>query len=196
MNGTINTVLLALILVIVSIMAIAQFTGGDGASTSKKKASAKEQKITDKKKVDNPFAQQTEENPFEQKKDPLADANAAPTGPTTSMKFDNSEHDFGPIYEGDKVEHTFKFTNTGSEPLIISNAKGSCGCTVPKWPKEPLGPGETGEMLVSFDSKGKPGSQTKTVTVTANTEPAVSRLTIKAEVAKKEGEPSVSVPAN
>ena len=111
------------------------------------------------------------------------------------MKFAEVEHHFGDITEGEKVETRFEFTNTGKEPLIISNAKGSCGCTVPKWPKEPIAPGETGELLVSFDSKGKPGSQTKTVTVTANTEPAVTRLTIKAEVAKPDGEPSVSIPA-
>jgi hypothetical protein len=92
--------------------------------------------------------------------------------------------------DGEKVEHTYTFTNTGSEPLVISNAKGSCGCTVPSWPKEPIAPGATGEILVRFDSKGKGrvggGAQTKTVTITANTTPPDTRITIKGKVNKEE----------
>jgi len=63
---------------------------------------------------------------------------AVPAGPTTSIEFADNEFDYGTIQEGDVVEHVYKFTNTGTEPLIISNAKGSCGCTVPQWPKEPI----------------------------------------------------------
>ena len=59
------------------------------------------------------------------------------------------------------------FKNTGKTPLVISNAKGSCGCTVPEWPKEPVAPGATAELLVKFNSKGKPNQQQKTVTITA-----------------------------
>ena len=113
---------------------------------------------------------------------------ATPTGPTTTMNFAESTFDFGTIDEGEKVSHVYEFTNTGNEPLVISNAKGSCGCTVPKWPKSPIAPGETGEILVEFNSKGKTGKQTKRVTITANTDPAQSFLTITGQVNKKAAE--------
>ena len=105
-------------------------------------------------------------------------ANAAPVGPTTTITFDESEFNFGTVDAGEVVEHTYTFTNTGSEPLVISNAKGSCGCTVPDWPKEPVMPGATGEIRVKFDSKGKNKAQKKKVTITANTEPAQTFLYI------------------
>ena len=78
--------------------------------------------------------------------------------------------------------------NTGDEPLIITIAKGSCGCTVPSWPKEPIAPGTTGEFVVRFDSKGKAGFQAKRVTITANTDPVNTYLTVKGQViaSKKE----------
>lgn len=106
--------------------------------------------------------------------------------PKTTMSFEGETHDFGDINEGDKVKHIFKFTNTGAEPLIINSAKGSCGCTVPEWPKEPIPPGQAGEILVEFNSKGKKNKQTKTVTINANTDPNPTRLTIKANVAPLE----------
>ncbi len=109
-----------------------------------------------------------------------------PTGPTTTIEFSESEFDFGTIDEGEKVSHTYKFTNTGTEPLIIKDAKGSCGCTVPSWPKDPVLPGATGEMLVEFNSKGKAGSQNKRVTITANTNPGQTFINIKGEVNKAE----------
>lgn len=112
---------------------------------------------------------------------------AAPVGPTTSMEFDETTYDYGVIDQGEKANHTYKFKNTGSEPLVISNAKGSCGCTVPQWPKEPIPPGGTGEIEVSFDSKGKKGKQTKRVTITANTDPAQTFLTITGNVNAPEG---------
>ena len=110
---------------------------------------------------------------------------ASPTGPTTTMEFPETTFDFGEVDEGEKVSHVYKFTNTGSEPLVISNAKGSCGCTVPKWPKNPIAPGETGDILVEFNSKGKTGKQTKRVTITANTDPAQTFLTITGQVNKQ-----------
>ncbi len=112
---------------------------------------------------------------------PVAEAEEA-MGPSTSVEFEESEWDFGKITDGDKVQHNFQFKNTGSEPLTIKNAKGSCGCTVPEWPREPIAPGESGEIKVEFNSKKKPGKQTKRVTITANTEPPQSYLTIKADV--------------
>lgn len=109
----------------------------------------------------------------------------APEGPLPAFTFQEEEYDFGTINEGDIVEHTFTFTNTGEAPLIIESARASCGCTVPSWPKEPIAVGETGEIQVRFDSKGKPNVQNKTVTITANSYPKISRLRIKAFVTPK-----------
>ncbi|MCB0632767.1 MAG: DUF1573 domain-containing protein [Lewinella sp.] len=111
----------------------------------------------------------------------------APTGPTTTMAFEELTFDFGTVAEGEKVSHTYKFTNTGNEPLVLSDAKGSCGCTVPKWPKDPIAPGATGKILVEFNSKGKKNKQNKKVTITANTEPAQSFLYIKGDVTPEPG---------
>lgn len=105
-----------------------------------------------------------------------------PTGPTTTVQFNESEFDFGTVDQGESVTHLYKFKNTGNEPLIISSAKGSCGCTVPKWPNEPIAPGKEGEILVEFDTKGKSGMQNKKVTITANTNPQQSFIYIKGTV--------------
>ena len=121
--------------------------------------------------------------------------NQVPTGPTTTMVFEQTDFDFGSVKEGEKVKHTYKFKNTGKEPLIISTAKGSCGCTVPKWPSEPIPPGGSGVIDVEFDSKGKPGKQAKRVTVTANTVPAQSFLNITGNVEKDPNAPSQAAPA-
>lgn len=126
---------------------------------------------------------------FDQGNIPGTNVNAAsvPTGPTTTLEYEKEgRFDFGIVDEGEIVKHVFKFKNTGNEPLVISNAKGSCGCTVPTWPKEPVPPGSTGEINVEFNSKGKPGMQSKRVTVTANTNPTETFLEIKGEVRPKE----------
>ena len=121
---------------------------------------------------------------------PAVTTPAVPAGPATTMTFDEPTFDFGEIMDGDKVEHMFTFKNTGKEPLIISNAKGSCGCTVPQWPKDPIKPGEIGEIKVVYNSKnkGKVGGkpETKTVTITANTTPPETRIFIKGTVDKEE----------
>lgn len=103
-----------------------------------------------------------------------------------SPKFSFSEEafDFGTITEGDVAKHDFEFTNSGDAPLIITNAQGSCGCTVPEWPREPIAPGETGIIHVEFNSKGKPGNNQKEVTLSANTEPNTYVLKISAQVNK------------
>lgn len=101
------------------------------------------------------------------------------------MTFEEKEFDFGTIKEGDKVEHIFTFKNTGASDLVIADAKGSCGCTVPDYKKDPIKPGETSTMKVTFDSAGKPGPQQKTVTIAANTATGSELLTIKANVTAK-----------
>ncbi len=110
-----------------------------------------------------------------------------PDGPLPTIKFNEELHDFGTIKDGDVVEHVFTFVNEGEAPLIISDAKATCGCTVPEWPKQPIAVGATGEIKVRFNSKNKPGVQNKTVTLTANTWPTTQRVRIKANVVK-EGE--------
>ncbi|MBX2945713.1 MAG: DUF1573 domain-containing protein [Cyclobacteriaceae bacterium] len=84
------------------------------------------------------------------------------------LTFEKNTHDFGDIFQGDQVEHVFKFTNTGNEPLIISNIQVTCGCTAPSWPKNPIPPGGKGEIKIGFNSTGKMGRQNKTVTVVSN----------------------------
>lgn len=107
---------------------------------------------------------------------------AAASGPTTEMTFTAPSHDFGNIKQDSENRHIFTFTNTGSEPLVIENAKGSCGCTVPQYPKEPIAPGETGEIEVVYKPGKQLNKQSKTVTITANTEPRTTTLSISATV--------------
>jgi hypothetical protein len=104
----------------------------------------------------------------------------------TSIKFDRLVHDFGRINEGEKVKTVFRFTNTGKNPLIISNAQGSCGCTVAIWPQHPVKAGGTDEIVVAFDSHDKHGEVEKTVTVVANTNPASTVLTIKSTIVPRD----------
>mgnify|MGYP001160064238 CR=1 FL=1 len=90
--------------------------------------------------------------------------------------------DFGTITQGESVSMTFRFKNVGKSNLIISSAQGSCGCTVPEWPKEPIAPGAEGTIDVTFNSTGKQGLQNKTITLVANTIPNTKVIAIKGEV--------------
>ena len=130
-------------------------------------------------------------NPSEEKKPTLstdlvtnpntAEENVKSTlGPQFS--FETELHDFGQLIDGEKVSYSFKFTNSGDQPLIISNAKGSCGCTVPNWPKDPIQPGESGTIDVTFNSSGRTGKQNKAITLTANTNPSRKVINITSEV--------------
>jgi hypothetical protein len=94
------------------------------------------------------------------------------------ITFENETHDYGTIKQGADGSCEFKFKNTGKEPLIISNAKGSCGCTVPTYPKEPIMKGETGLIKVHYDTK-RVGAFTKTVTINSNAKTDTKVLTIK-----------------
>ncbi len=106
----------------------------------------------------------------------------ADTVNVAKITFEETTHNFGTVKEGEKVEHVYKFKNTGKVPLVITNAKGSCGCTVPDWPEKPIAVGDSGEIKVVFNSNGKPGNQRKTVTVTANTFPTTTRVNIEGVV--------------
>lgn len=106
-----------------------------------------------------------------------------PAGPVTSIEFlVGDRFNFGKIKSGEKARHVFKFKNTGKEPLIIADAKASCGCTTPSWPKEPIAPGKVGELVVVFDSSGKFGGQSKRVTIVANTSPPETYCYMEGEV--------------
>ena len=98
------------------------------------------------------------------------------------FKFDTETYDFGTITQGEKVSFSFKFKNTGGSSMIITSAKGHCGCTVPRWPKEPIKPGDTDEIEVTFNSENKSGNISKSITILANTLPKSTILTIKGNV--------------
>jgi len=103
----------------------------------------------------------------------------------TKLEFLESSFDFGKIDEGKKVEHLFKFKNTGENPLVLQDARASCGCTIPEYTKDTIAPGSEGQIKVIYDSANKEGKIDKTVTVTANTEPATTDIKISAFVIKK-----------
>ncbi len=114
---------------------------------------------------------------------------AEASGPAASISFDKIEHDFGTIKEGEVVEYTYTFTNTGEVPLVIQEARPSCGCTAPDWTKTPIPVGGKGFVKASFDSKNKPNVQNKTITVVANTKPQQTVLRFKAMVTPKAQQP-------
>lgn len=101
------------------------------------------------------------------------------------ITFADTSHDFGDIEQGEKVNYVFKFGNTGTEPLILSNVLTTCGCTATSWPRDPLAPGEEGEIAVSFNSAGKMGKQNKVVTVVSNAVNAQEKVKIITNVLPK-----------
>lgn len=140
-------------------------------------------KIKDKEKEEQTTNQ---EQPETNANNAAAQQNApANDGPKPAFNFEKEMHDFGSIEEGTVAKHNFTFTNTGEAPLIITSANGSCGCTVPSWPREPIAPGETGTIHVEFNSNGRPGNQQKNVTINANTVPNKKILRIRAQVEPK-----------
>lgn len=164
-------------LVIVVLMAL---LGGSSFYIFKlsKQVSTLQQQIKDLEKETSPFAKIPE--------NPLYDVKENQKGPITTIAFAKKEFDFGTVKENVLSNTSFTFTNTGTNPLLVSNAIGSCGCTVPEWPDKPILPGASGEIKVQFDSKDKFGTQVKTVTVKTNTEPNQTVLIIKANVLAKE----------
>lgn len=111
-----------------------------------------------------------------------------------SIEFEKTVHDFGNMKQHGDASTEFVFKNTGTEPLIISNAKGSCGCTVPQWPREPIQPGETAAIKVKYDSK-RLGPINKSVTITSNgsDEPKILRIKGNIEAAPKPDDSAMPV---
>lgn len=113
----------------------------------------------------------------------LSVANIDPENPPV-MTWKDTLYNFGTISQGQIVKYSFEFTNTGKSDLVIQSARGSCGCTVPKsWPTDPVKPGETGKIEVSFNSEYKSGKQNVTVTILANTVPTKNIVYLRGEVA-------------
>ncbi len=108
-----------------------------------------------------------------------------------AVEWDKTEHDFGEINQGDKVETVFTLTNVGEGDLIVTKAKGSCGCTVPQWPREAIAPGKTAEIKVVFNSRGKKNKTTNTITLTTNTEKSSEVVRIKAFVKVPESKATI-----
>lgn len=109
------------------------------------------------------------------------------------ITFETPTFDFGEIPEGPKVETFFKFKNTGSEPLIISNARGSCGCTVPQWPKEPILPNQEATIKVVYNTAGRLGSFIKSVTLTSNAVNTTEYINIKGKVVAESEEETLPI---
>ena len=170
--------LMAIIAVALVVLAVQQFTkdSDDNATESATATSSDAAFDPLSSKTDDPNAEET------------------PSGPLTTIKFDSYEHDFGEIKQDTKNEKTFTFTNTGTEPLIIESAKGSCGCTVPQYPKNPIAPGEQGEIEVVYSPGKQKELQNKNVTIVANTEPKQTILRIKALVEEVPGAASTATP--
>lgn len=99
------------------------------------------------------------------------------------IKFEKTSHDFGSFPESEKVTYKFKFTNTGDNLLVIHQAIASCGCTVPQYPKEPIKPGESGEITVTYNGAGKfPGHFKKSITIRSNAKQEIVRLYVEGDM--------------
>lgn len=122
-----------------------------------------------------------------QDKDKQATGAAEKTVPTgvTTVEIIDSTFDFGQVTEGEIVEFNFRFKNTGTNPLVVTNVAASCGCTVPEKPEQPIRPGEIGFIKAKFDTDKRPGEAMKTVTVTSNAAPAFPELILKGKVLPK-----------
>jgi len=115
---------------------------------------------------------------------PKSSGTAATDTGTAKIIFTEYEHLFGKVTEGEKLSCVFRFKNEGTGSLVIAAATASCGCTIPKYDRKPIAPGESGSIEVVFDTSGKSGMQTKTITVRSNAKPPVTLLRIKAEVSE------------
>lgn len=105
-----------------------------------------------------------------------------PIRPKTTIAYDSAFYDFGTVKQGVMVKRTFRFANTGTDSLRITDVKTTCGCTVPEWPRQPVAPGGTGEIKVEFNTADKSGRQLRILRVVANTDPAETILQMGGEI--------------
>ena len=172
MKENIKIALLAIIAAGVVFMAIGQRTSSNAVQTFAPVATAPA------KPVIPPPSRST----FDPLTPPVQAEPAPFSGPTTTIGYKVDKHDFGKVMQDSENKYVFKFTNTGKEPLVITNAVGSCGCTVPDYPKHPIAPGASSEINIVYKPGKQEGMQSKTITVTANTEPSQTVLNITADV--------------
>lgn len=111
---------------------------------------------------------------------------ASPEPGNGEIVFKEYEHDFGKVSEGEKISYVFTFENKGTSDIVISSAATTCGCTVPKYDKKPITPGSSGNLEVVFDTSGRSGMQTKTITVKSNAKTPVVLLKITADVVESD----------
>lgn len=173
MKDKIQIALLSVIAVALVALAVAQFTGGNSNSAPSNVVAS------------NVAPPSTTAPTTPPAFDPMANTGeVVDNTPKTMISFAKSEHDFGNVKQDSENKYVFTFTNTGNEPLLIESASGSCGCTVPNYPKQPIPPGGKGEIEVEYKPGKQENAQTKTVTIIANTEPRETTLRVKAFVEK------------
>ncbi|GAB3195946.1 hypothetical protein ABID22_001667 [Pontibacter aydingkolensis] len=114
-----------------------------------------------------------------------APSEQAVNGP--ALTFEENEHNFGDITQGDVVEHVFKFKNTGTQPLVIERVDVTCGCTTPAWTKEPVMPGQSGSITAKYNSAGRLGQQKKAITVHSNAAEGAKHVYIVTNIKEKTG---------
>lgn len=119
-----------------------------------------------------------------------ANAQAKAAGP--QIQFDEMKYDFGSAKQGEVVKHVFKFKNTGTQPLVISNIGVSCGCTTPEWTKDPVMPGKTGIITANFNTAGKMGIQNKVLTVESNSAGGNAMVSVIGEVKEASAAPGMT----
>ncbi|MEO8588524.1 MAG: DUF1573 domain-containing protein [Flavobacteriales bacterium] len=187
MKDKIQIALLAVIAVALVALAVNQFTGKGTETTSGIVAADSNNPAVANMSPASPATF----DPMSQTATPAVVDNT----PKTTAVFAKYEHDFGTIKQDTENKFVFTFTNTGSEPMIIESATGSCGCTVPSYPKAPIPPGGAGEIEVVYKPGKQENAQQKTVTVIANTEPKETTLRIKAQVTPGTGSKDAVAPA-
>ena len=169
-------------ILLVAVVALFMTTSCDNTNKSTEESQATSQETAAETNAASGMAQEVN-NPNTTNPQEIANAADAPV-----MTFKETEHDFGNLKDGDVVNHTFEFTNTGKTPLVIESATSTCGCTVPEVPKEPIAPGQSGKIGVQFSSAGKGGQQTmKVISIKANTQPEITQVNIKANVLASAG---------
>jgi hypothetical protein len=186
MDQRVNTGLLIAVAALTAVNTIMIGVGGTGGSSSPSTDGGNEEKKSNITATKRDRDQGKNKNPRNRNMNQQRQKqNKKPQNPPTTIEFQKSKHDFGQVKAGSKVTKKFSFKNTGDNPYVIQNAKGSCGCTVPQYPKKPIQPGETGKITVNYNPGRKvTGVQNNSVTLTGNTEPRKTKLRIKANVQK------------